>query len=234
MSSQGSRQQIHGHSGWLIPMGFGIAILLLCGAFLGWYLRPGMRGAAPTDQSSIVHVWIMGRGFAIPANYIEDPVARAGGDLAQVTLAARFPSWQGYSDTDARLFSGNAPDSPLVHVTLRGDTGRLPPAARLERIYKPYVVNAMGVTAPFGLTQYSFRDTSGYENSDLFVGNKSGLVLLLCERIAPGLTSPNCLVADQPLGNGLSVSYRFKRAWLARWPEIASGATRLARQFAVQ
>jgi len=231
MSSQGRREEIHRHSGWLIPLAFAAAILLLCALFLGWYLRPGPHGAAPTGRSGIVRLSVAGRPLAIPANYIVNPAARTGGDQAQLTIAALFPYWTGYSDADARLFAGNAPDSPLVRITLRGDTGRLPNRDRLERIYKPNVTGAAGTATPFGLIQYAFRKDSGYERNDLFVGNKNGLVLLLCERAGPYLTSPNCLVADQPLGRGLSMSYRFKRAYLAHWQEIADGVNGLVGRF---
>ena len=72
-----------------------------------------------------------------------------------------------------------------------------------------------------------FRANSGYERNDLFAGQGAGgLVLLLCERAAGDLPSPNCLAIDRPLAANLSFSYRFKRAYLARWREIASGVER--------
>lgn len=230
MSSQGTREDIHRHSGWLIPLGFAAAILLLCALFLGWYLRPGPRDSAPTDRAAPVQLTVAGQPLSVPANYIENPAARAGGALDQLALVALFPSWNGYSDGDRRRFSSNAPDSPLVRITLRGASGRLRPAARLDRIYKPYVVDPAGVPTPFGLTQYAFRAGTGYEGGDLFVGDQDGPVLFLCERTAPDLTSPNCLVADQPLKGGLSMSYRFKRAYLAHWREITKGVNALVRR----
>lgn len=232
MSNTG-QQKIHQHSGWLIPLAFGAAILLLSGLFLGWYLRPGLRTpATPTGQSNLVELTVRGAPFAIPANYIQSPAARGGGDQVSLALAAIFPSLQGYSDTDAQLFQGNAADSPVIHINLRGDTGNLDPKARLERVYKPYLSNPDGAPEAFGLTQYAFRLNSGYERNDLFAGQgASGLVLLLCERAAGDLSSPNCLATDQPLKPGLNFSYRFKRAYLARWREIDSGVGGLVRKF---
>jgi hypothetical protein len=232
MSNTG-QQKIHQHSGWTIPLAFGVAILLLSGLFLGWYLRPGLRTpATPTGQSNLVELTVRGAAFAIPANYIQSPAARSGGDQAGLTLAALFPSLQGYSETDARLFQGNAADSPVIHINLRGDAGNLDARARLERVYKPYLSNPEGVPGDFGLTQYAFRPDSGYQRNDLFAGQSAGgLVLLLCERTAGDLASPNCLATDQPLKPGLNFSYRFKRAYLARWREIDSGVGGLVRKF---
>lgn len=228
-----NQQKIHQHSGWLIPLVFGAAILLLSGLFLGWYLRPGPRTpATPTGQSNIVELTVRGAGFAIPANYIQSPAARSGGDLSSLALAALFPSWRGYSDSDAHLFRENTADSPVVRINLRTDASNLDAKTRLLRVYKPYVVNPDGTAGPFGLTQYAFRQNSGYERNDLFAGESAaGLVLLLCERAAGDLSSPNCLAIDQPLERGLSISYRFKRAYLARWREINGGANALVRTF---
>lgn len=231
--SNTEQQKIHQHSGWLIPLAFGAAILLLSGLFLGWYLRPGPRPpATPTGQSNLVELTVRGTSFAIPANYIQNPAARSGGDQGSLALAALFPSLQGYSDTDAKLFQGNATDSPVIHINLRGDSGNLDAKARLERVYKPYLSAPAGTPGPFSLTQYSFRPNSGYERNDLFAGQGAGgLVLLLCEREAGDLSSPNCLATDQLLKPGLNFSYRFKRAYLARWREIDSGVGGLVRKF---
>ncbi len=233
MSNTGQRDDIHQHSGWWLPLAFFVAIALLSALFLGWYLRPGPRPAAAlTGESDIVTLTVRGSAFAIPANYLENAAARAGGNQESVALAALFPSFRGYSDEEANLFLGNAPDSPVIHMSLRGDANSLAPRARLQRIYGPYLVNREGAAGPFGLTQYAFRKNSGYEQSDLFAGESdSGLVLLLCERAGNSLPSPNCLAIDQPLADNLNFSYRFKRAYLARWRELSGGVNALIRKF---
>src|SRR4029077_9347920 len=99
-------------------------------------------------------------------------------------------------------------------------------------IYMPSVANRDGAPAPFGLTSYVFRDGTGYERNDLYAGaSGTGLLLLLCERAAQDLTSPNCLAIDRPVAPGVNLSYRFKRAQLARWREISAGANALISGF---
>jgi len=229
----GKNDDVHQHSGWLIPLGMAIAILGFCGLFLGWYLRPGPKvGVAPTGQSTIVHVAVRGVRFAIPANFIENSAARAGGDQDSIAVAALFPSFRGYSDADARLFMGNAPDQPVIHLVLRGDPNNLAPEARLARLYMPYITAPKGAAGPFDLTQYGFRKDSGYEQNDLFAGQgDKGLLLFLCERASSALPSPNCIVSDRPMATNLSFSYRFKRAYLSRWREVASGVNQLIARF---
>jgi hypothetical protein len=233
MSGAGQSEEIHRHSGWLVPAAFFCAILLLSGLFLGWYLRPGPKvSAAPTGQLTLVQMTVRGTAFAIPANYIESSAARAGGEMDSLALAALFPSWRGYSDAEARLFTGNAPDSPVIRLSLRGEPNNLDERARLERIYMPYISNPKGAAGSFGLTQYGFARDSGYERDDLFAGeNEKGLVLLLCERASAELPSPNCLAIDRPLAKNLSFSYRFKRAYLARWREVSAGVDVLIAKF---
>jgi hypothetical protein len=233
MSQVSQKESIHQHSGWLIPAAFLCAILLLSGLFLGWYLRPGPKvGAAPTDQDTLVGLTMGGVAFTIPANYIQNAAARSGGTQTSISLAALFPSWHGYSDGEANAFADNAPDSPVVRLALRDDANPLDASARLTRIYQPYIVNPEGAPGPFGLTQYGFAANSGYEREDLFAGRDNGkLLLFLCEQPAPDLPSPNCLATDQPLGKSVSLSWRFKRAYLARWRELSGGVAALMARF---
>ena len=66
----------------------------------------------------------------------------------------------------------------------------------------------------------------------LFTGETAkGLELLLCERPSGQFPSPNCLAIDRPLARTVSFSYRFKRAYLARWREISAGVEKLIGKF---
>jgi hypothetical protein len=45
--------------------------------------------------------------------------------------------------------------------------------------------------------------------------------------------SPSCL-RETPLTQGVALSYRFKRAQLAKWQQISAGADALVRSFLVK
>jgi hypothetical protein len=232
-SSRSETAEIHQHSGWLIPLGILLVILALSGMFLLYYLRPvpaAFRNTGPTAASTNVDLSVRGVPFRVPANYVESRAAR-GGDQDMVALFALLPDMRGYSAAEAMLFSGNATDSPLLHLMLRGDTNSLEPAARLARIYMPYIVNRNGEAGPFGLTRYAFRADSGYGRDDLFVSDGGPMLLLLCERPAQDLPSPNCLAIDRPIARNVNLSYRFKRAHLARWQETSDGVSKLVAGF---
>jgi hypothetical protein len=53
----------------------------------------------------------------------------------------------------------------------------------------------------------------------------------LCELASAELPSPNCLVPGLPLDKGVTLSYRFKRAYLSRWREVSDGADTLIARF---
>jgi hypothetical protein len=225
--------EFHQHSGWLVPLGLFGVIVALCGFFLLYYLRPPpapFRDSRPTAAATMVDLSVRGLALHIPARFIETKAARSGGDHDVVPLFAAMPDMRGYSDAEEVLFAGNAADSPVVHLLIRADTNGLDTQTRLARIYMPYIAEPKGELAPFGLTRYSFRADSGYGRSDLYVGIGGG-PLLLCERPAQDLPSPNCLAIDRPIAQGVNLSYRFKRAHLARWQEIGAGINRLVSGF---
>jgi hypothetical protein len=231
----GGQAEFHQHSGWLIPLGLALVVLALCGVFLLYDLRPGaglFRNAAPTADASLVRVSVRGVPFSVPGNYLDSRSSRRGGDLDEMMLSALVPDMRGYSAADAALFVSNAADSPVVHLMLRGDTDSLTAAGRLARIYMPYVAEPQGAPSAFGLTRYTFRDDTGYERNDLYAGDSGkGLLLLLCERPAQNVPSPNCLAIDRPVAPGVTLSYRFKRSQLSDWRNIAQGVDRLVAGF---
>ena len=234
MHSTGNRDDIHRHSGWLIPAVLLLTLLLLSGLILGWYLRPGPRSqSAPTGQAALVRLSLGGTSFAIPANYIEDAGARRGGERSALTLVALFPGWRGYSEPQARLFAGNAPDSALIRLTLRGGPSGLNARDRLARIYQPHI--AVSGQGPFGLTRHDFSPESGYGKDELYSADAGNdLHLFLCERPSPDFPGANCSAIDRSLTPDVSYSYRFKRTYLGRWREIAAGVEDLIGKFRVR
>ena len=225
--------EIHQHSGWLVPLGLFGVIAALSGFFLLYYLRPTpapFRDNRPTAAATMIDLMVRGIGLHIPARFIEARAIRSGGDRDAVSLFAALPDMRGYTQAENDLFVGNAPDSPIVHILIRADANSMDPQTRLARIYKPYITEPNGEPAPFGLTRYIFRANSGYGRSDLYVGKSDG-PLLLCEQPAQDLPSPNCLAIDRPIAQGVSLSYRFKRAHLAGWQAVAAGVNRLISDF---
>jgi hypothetical protein len=227
---------IRRRSGWLIPLAVFVVTAVLSGLILLYYLGPAPRSfieehPSVTGRRDAVDLSVGGISFKIPSNYIRLRTARKGGPLAQVALFAALPHFRGYSDTDAETFSDNAADSAVVDILLHEEQMKLGELDRFKRIYLDYVVSTTGKAGPFGLTQYEFRDDSGYRGKDLYLATLGKhTVVLRCDRLSTNDQSPSC-IRDTRLAGHASLSYRFKRSQLSRWREIAAGVDKLMHSF---
>jgi len=229
-------ETIRKRSGWLIPLGVFLVTFALSAMFLMYYLAPSAPSLfeeqiSPTSRGDIIALKVHGHPFYIPANYLEYQSARQGGEKRLIALYAVLPDLSGWSNWEAQSFTDNSEDSPAVFMEIREDKNNLSEAERLQRVYLGYVVDTHGAPGPFDLTQYAFREDSGYHNEDLFVGQTpSGPVVLRCARLGPDVPSPNCL-RDMLLARGVALSYRFKRANLSRWRKIGIRMDKLIASF---
>lgn len=223
-------------SGWLIPLAVFIVTAVLSALFLLFYLAPAPSSfieehQSPTSRADVVQMSVGGLALRIPANYLLYASARRGGARQRVELFAKYPDFSGYSDWESQTFASNATDSPMIYMLVREEPLALGEDERLKRIYLGYVENPSGEAGPFGLTEYNFRNDSGYRGEDLFVGQEgSHPVVMRCVRLSQEVPSPSCL-RDVPLSREIVMTYRFKRSHLADWRDIADGVNKLVRTF---
>ena len=229
-------ETVRRRSGWLIPMSvFGVTFVLSA-VFLLYYLAP--RGdslfneqAMPTSRSDVVTVSVNGRPFHIAANYLMYDSARSGGEHGEIAVFALLPDLSGWSNWAADAFASNAADSDVVFLTLHKDRFGVKESDKMVRVYSDYLADRTGRDGPYGLRQYAFREDTGYRGEDLFVGQTDGgPVVLRCVRLAPEVPSPSCL-RETPLGHGVSLTLRFKRAHLEAWRDIAAKTDKLVASF---
>lgn len=234
--SDSADDTVRKRSGWLIPLAVIAVTIILSAFFLLYYLFPTppplfAEQQSPTSDTSIVEVDVNGLKLWIPANYTEFESTRHGGVRREVALFAILPDLAGWSNWNAGDFDDNSPKSPVVYMPIREDKVNLSETERMQRIYLAYSVDPKGQPGPYGLTQYTFRSDSGYRAEDLFVGNTdSGLMVLHCAKLGPDVPSPNCW-RDLKIAKGVSVTYRFKRAKLSHWRDIADGVAKLMTTF---
>jgi hypothetical protein len=234
--SQRGEETVRQRSGWLIPAAVFVVTAALSALILLYYLVPTPNSfieehPSPTSRTDPIALQVNKVSLVIPANYILYSSARQGGPRKEVALAAKLPDFHGYTDWYASTFADNGADSPVIYLLIREDQLNITEDERLKRIYMSYVVDPVGKPGPFGLTQYSFRDDSGYRGEDLYVGQGAkGPVVLRCVRFGPQVPSPSCL-RDIRLGHHVALTYRFKRAHLAQWADIATGMDGLMHSF---
>lgn len=229
-------ETIKQRSGWLIPLAVFAVTAVLSAAILLIYLAPTPASfieqhPSPTSRTDPIELSVNGLKFTIPANYMIYSSARQGGARKDVSLFTTYPNFRGYSDWQGPNFTSNAADSPAIYILIREEDLDFTEADRLQRIYLSYVADAAGEPGPFGLVQYAFRDDSGYRGQDLFVGQSPrGPIVMRCDRLSQQDVSPSCL-RDVRIKRGVAASYRFKRAHLADWRQIADGVEGLIVQF---
>ncbi len=232
---------IRQRSGWLIPIGVFAVTALLMTMILVYYVGLNYFGSnlaslieehpAPTSRADPVSLSVSGIRMTIPANYILYKSARQGGPRSEIKLITTFPEFRGYSDWDSQSFNNNAADSPVIYVLIRQEPLDLSEAERLRRIYMNFVADPAGKPGPYDLTEYAFRDDSGYHNEDLFVGGPPEKPIVLhCDRLSQQVHIPSCL-REMSLKRGVVVTYRFKRTHLEDWKEIADGVSQLIQSF---
>jgi hypothetical protein len=232
----GFRSLAKRRSSWFAPAIAFFVTACLSAVVLAYYFAPGPPGLGeelpePTDATRPVALTIGPTRFRIPANYVQLASARRGGPLSEVSLAAMLPRLDGFSLATAKDFVAHSPESPIVTMQIRQGPPPLPEAERLERIYRLQIADSQGERQGDGLMRYSFRQESGYRAQELFTGTIDGQpTVILCDRVAADTPAPNCM-RDVPFGNGLGLSYRFKRAHLARWREIDTAVRGLVNGF---
>jgi hypothetical protein len=219
------------HSGWLVPLAAVLITAGLAGLVIAYYFAPvspglGVELPSPTDSPLRIPVSVGDAKFRVPANYLPLASTRNGGAVDEISLAAVLPDFAGFSLGVAGPYGTNAPDSPVVHMSLRAGAPIPIEAERYRRIYAPQLEDENGGDGPAGLRELKFRAGTGYSGQDLF----SGMVTILCDKPGADTPSPNC-IRDYALPNGLTLNYRFKRAHLADWAAIDKAVRTLIASF---
>lgn len=176
---------------------------------------------------------IAGQPMLVPENFTQFPRDRKGGDRHSVALYALLPDFAPFTVRNAQSFTDNSADSRVVHFQIEAFRSPLTESQRLERIYLERVVDPSGEPGPAGLRRFEFADRSGrFGNEDLFVAPLRGgtYPVIMCVRETAVIDNPNCR-RDFEIGDGLAVSYRFKRSRLDDWQEINDGVLALINHF---
>jgi hypothetical protein len=222
-------------SGWLIPLAVFLVTAVLIGLVLLYYLSPTPselieEQPSPTSVETPVTLRVGSQNFHVPANYLPYASARKGGTFSEVKLMALLPGLDGYSSGEASAYTWDSPDSRLLDIRLRART-ILDEQGRLDRIYLPQVENRDGAPGPFGLTLFTFRESSSYRDDELYVGQtEGGPIVIRCSKAVSASVAGACL-REWPVGTGVAFSYRFKRAHLENWRAIDKAAHELLATF---
>jgi hypothetical protein len=161
--------------------------------------------------------------FNVPAEAIRMRLQRRSGPQERIDLAFAYPALtppepQRHVTVDTVDETPVAIDRILLSIAVRGD--ELPPEDRLQTIYPRYLDPRSAMQD--GLLGRAFLESSPYANEDLFTSDAPAFAAR-CTRddLTPGI----CLSLRRV--DAVEMTFRFPRAWLAEWRDVASTMDRL-------
>jgi len=224
--------EVKEESSWRYPIGIFLATLILCAIFLYYYVGPSVNDLngtvpSPTISEEPVSFTVADTKFSIPANYTVFPRERRGGEFDSFSLYLLWPTLSGYAPSWKYEFIDDTPDTRRINISISAKHTLFSEADRIQRLYLPNTVDQRGSRTPYRLNRYKFRPerdnvpTNGYANTTLFLGEASNgqTLALFCYVEIPSIPNPDCW-REYELSENLSVTYRFKRPFLAEWKEI--------------
>lgn len=207
------------------PLAAPLALFLIAGiaavSYVGYVLWPRWPDAPVAIGAPALPIVVAGAAFNIEPAAIRMPVQRHPGTQDRVDLAYVWPTLVP-PDPAEKTAAPGAPIEPIerLFVTIEGTDGTMPPIERVETIYPRYLV-AEPVAGPAGLTLRGFRKDTPYADEELaFESNAPQHFLARCSR--HGVVGSGSCLLEKRIGDA-NLTFRFPRAWLENWQQVANG-----------
>lgn len=228
---------VHERPAWLLPAIVGGAVLILSVFFLYYYFGPTTGEILGTDPEAststhTIETTIGDLTFNVPVNYTRIPAQRSGGKQKEIALHALLMDLTPFTTEKKHLFDSNEADANVMHFRIHERGKTLPATRRLDSIYVRYFESATQATPENPLEHYTFVDTSGYRDQDLFVfwPEAGEPLLLMCFRETGVIVNPSCS-RTLSLSDGTMLTYRYKRPYQTKWREIDNMLVALVRSW---
>jgi hypothetical protein len=185
----------------------------------------GLKG-----KPSPIEVTVGDETLVIPANLIRFPADRRGGLVTAVDLLLHWPSLEGFSEERAAIFRDGSPRAPLVYVTITEAETPLDSTARLADLYSRYFTGPP-FPGPGHLVGRHMDPESAYKGEIVYFEPRAAepyVIRCLAEETEE---IPATCIREVNIGNGLTMLYRFNRAWLADWRSMDARLRSLVGEF---
>ena len=192
-------------------------------AYLLWPTWSTEKSGAP-DR---LPVSIGGTLFNVPAAAMRMKIQRHSGPQERVDLNFSFPSLeppQPQRHVSADEVDEKAQPIDRIFLSIAAHHDTLAPDMRVRTIYPRYLEQA-SATGDDGLTARAFRNGSPYGGEDLFLASAPAFTAR-CTRDA---ATPGMCLSERRI-DGADLTFRFPKAWLAHWRDVALSMDRLAAQ----
>jgi hypothetical protein len=226
-AQNGARRWRKPRRGHLIPVTAAGVIVTGAVALVAYLLWPTWGSDAAKDPGRLP-ISVGATLFNVPADAFRMKVQKHSGPQERIDLGFLYPSLTAPDGPPKHVSADTAEEAvaPIdrIFLSISAHHDEMAPDVRLHTIYPRYLDPAAS-PAQDGLTVRAFRDGSPYSNEDLFFADTPNLVAR-CSRDA--LTPGMCL-SERRIG-GADLTFRFPRAWMTQWHDVAGAMDRLTAQ----
>jgi hypothetical protein len=215
------RHRVH-----LVPIAFAAAIAAGAITLVAYLLWPTWE-PIKSDDPGRLPVSVGATLFNVPTQAVRRQVQRHSGPQERVDLSFAYPSLDAAGapkHVSAETAEGAIQPIDRIFLSIAAHHDALAPEIRVRTIYPRYLDKAVAPEQD-GLTLRAFRDGTPYSNEDLLVANTPALVAR-CTRDAE---TPGMCLSERRI-DGADLTFRFPRAWLAQWRDVADAMDRLTAQ----
>jgi len=224
VSRYGSRDWLHGH---VTPLALGGAVTAGAIVLVAYLLWPTwtLEGSSMPER---LPVSVGGTLFNVPTAAIRVKIQRHSGAQERVDLSFIFPSLAPPEAprhvTSSETLEELTQQTDRIFLSIAAHHDTLAPDMRVRTIYPRYLEQA-STPGQDGLTMRAFRDGTPYGGDDLFFANTPALTAR-CSRDA---ATPGMCLSERRI-DGADLTFRFPKAWLSQWQEVATAMDRLTVQ----
>jgi hypothetical protein len=165
--------------------------------------------------------------FNVPTEAVRMKVQRHSGPQERVDLSFAYPSLDAAGapkHASAETADGAIQPIDRIFLSISAHHDTLAPDIRVRTIYPRYLEKVLA-PGQDGLTARAFRDGTPYGNEDLFLAATPAMVAR-CTRDA---ATPGMCLSERRI-DGADLTFRFPRAWLAQWRDVAGAMDKLTAQ----
>jgi hypothetical protein len=217
------RRRQRGH---LVPILLGSAIAAGAIALVAYLLWPTWEPDKSSDPSRLP-VSVGATLFNVPTQAVRMKVQRHSGPQERVDLSFAYPSLDAAGapkHASAETAEGAIQPIDRIFLSIAAHHDALAPDIRVRTIYPRYLEKAFS-QGDDGLTARAFRDGTPYGNEDLFLATTPAMVAR-CTRDA---ATPGMCLSERRV-DGADLTFRFPRAWLSLWRDVAGAMDKLTAQ----
>ncbi|MGL5164584.1 MAG: hypothetical protein ACRC9K_01680 [Afipia sp.] len=227
LTSQRRPAARHSH---LVPM-LTMGAIGACAIGIVAYLLWPTWNIEKLDDPSRLPISIGNTLFNVPTKAVRVKLQKRTGPQERVDLNFVYPSLEAPEAPralTAENVEDNLPEIDRIFLSIAAHHDALSPDERTRTIYPRYLDQTAG-SLKDGLSIRPFRDNTPYASEDLVYAS-SPQIIARCTRDAK---TPGMCLAERRI-EGADLTFRFPRAWLAQWRDVANAMDQIISQMRKQ